>query len=207
VRIDATPSAGRGSHMGRMRQLFDSVEFFWSRWVIDYDVSRQIDIARKIGRSVGMNRGNFDLRETKKVLRWAVGCIGAVTLLVFLGRFLRARLKLGNPFQRGATRGRAGGPRIYRLYQSTLTRLSKRGWTRAPGETPREFAARLRAAALPGHTAVSQLSEHYGAARFGARDIPETLTSELEQALAELDTAPPPPAPPTPPADVQAPPS
>jgi protein-glutamine gamma-glutamyltransferase len=207
VRIDATPSAGRGSHMGRMRQLFDSVEFFWSRWVIDYDVSRQIDIARKIGRSVGMNRGNFDLRETKKVLRWAVGCIGAVTLLVFLGRFLRARLKLGNPFQRGATRGRAGGPRIYRLYQSTLTRLSKRGWTRAPGETPREFAARLRAAALPGHTAVSQLSEHYGAARFGARDIPETLTSELEQALAELDTAPPPPVPPTPPADVQAPPS
>ena len=46
--------------MGRLRQLFDSVEFFWSRWVIDYDVSRQIDIARRIGRGVGVAKGRVD---------------------------------------------------------------------------------------------------------------------------------------------------
>ena len=64
VRIDATPSANTGSRMGRMRQLVDSVEFFWSRWVIDYDVSRQIDIAQRIGAGVGVGREQRRLRPT-----------------------------------------------------------------------------------------------------------------------------------------------
>jgi transglutaminase-like putative cysteine protease len=199
VRIDATPSAGRDSRMGRVRQLFDSVEFFWSRWVIDYDVSRQIDIARRIGRSVGVGRASFDLRETKRILRWVLGGLAGSALLVLLVRYLRNRVRLPNPFGRRAGRGRSSDPRIYRLYQSTLTRLARKGWTRAAGETPREFAARLRAAALPGTAALSQLSEEYGAARFGEREIPESLMQDLERALAELDTvSPPPPSPPPP---------
>ena len=206
VRIDATPSAGRGSRMGRVRQLFDSVEFFWSRWVIDYDVSRQIDIARRIGRSVG--RGAGQLRPARDEADPALGA-GRAGRRPPCWCCWRASCAAGcawsNPFARKRPgRARGGGPRIYRLYQSTLTRLARRGWTRAAAETPREFAARLRAASLPGTAALSQLSEHYGAARFGEREIPDALTIELERALIELDAvvppAPPPPAaPPAPP--------
>jgi transglutaminase-like putative cysteine protease len=205
VRIDATPSAGRGARMGRMRQLFDSVEFFWSRWVIDYDVSRQIDIARKIGRTVGMGQTSFDLRQTKKVLRWGLAGLGALAALTLLIRYLRRRVRLSRPFARKGARNTRSGPRIYRLYQTTLVRLSKRGWTRAPSETPREFAARMRAAALPGNAALSDLSEHYAAARFGDREVPETVATELERALLELEAAPRPEvsAPTEPPAEMR----
>ena len=48
--------------------------------------------------------------------------------------------------RRGRAARRAAGPRIYKLYETVLARLAKRGWTRRRAETPREFAARLRAA-------------------------------------------------------------
>ncbi len=206
VRIDATPSAGRGSHMGRIRQLFDSVEFFWSRWVIDYDVSRQIDIARRIGRTVGVGGASFDLRQTKRVLRWGLGILGAAALAAMLIRLLRARARMANPFARKGGRQVRNGPRIYRLYQHTLSRLAKRGWTRGPGETPREFAARMRAASLPGNAALTDLSEHYAAARYGEREVPDALATDLERALLDLENAPrpaPTSAPPEPPAQAR----
>src|SRR6185295_13181402 len=56
VRVDSTPVASRATRMGRVRQLFDSVELFWSRWVIQYDASRQLDLAKRLGRQLGMDK-------------------------------------------------------------------------------------------------------------------------------------------------------
>jgi hypothetical protein len=79
-----------------------------------------------------------------------------------------------------------------------LARLARRGWTRGSAETPREFASRLAAAQIPSAEALAKLTEHYGAARFGDRDIPDALVAELERAAEELGrgTPPPPVAPP-----------
>jgi protein-glutamine gamma-glutamyltransferase len=197
VRVDATPSAGAGSHMGRLRQLIDSVEFFWSRWVLDYDVSRQIDIARRIGQGVGVNRGAVSFGRMKLVVRWAGAVLMAAALIVLVARRLRRR-GLGAGRVRRRAGGRRAGPRIYKLYETVLARLAKRGWTRVPSETPREFASRLTAAEVPGADALTALTEHYAAARFGERDIPDALLGELERAAEELGRAQP-PAPPGPP--------
>ena len=199
VRIDATPMANTGSHMGRLKQLVDSVEFFWSRWVIDYDVSRQIDIAKRIGRGVGVAKGHVDFAHLKRVLRWAaLGLLlGAVAVVVV--RRLRARRWGTQPRGQRAAGRRRSGPRIYKLYETVLARLARRGWTRGSAETPREFAHRLTAAQVPAAEALAKLTEHYGAARFGDRDIPDQLVAELERAAEELGRGtPPPPLPPPP---------
>jgi protein-glutamine gamma-glutamyltransferase len=198
VRIDATPMANTGSHMGRLRQLVDSIEFFWSRWVIDYDVSRQIDIAKRIGRGVGVAKSSVDFAHLKRVLRWGALGLLAGTVLVVVVRRLRARR--WGPVQRGTrAHGRRSGPRIYRLYETVLARLARRGWTRGSAETPREFASRLTAAQVPAASALQKLTEHYGAARFGDREIPDDLVSQLERAADELGRGtPPPPVPPPP---------
>src|SRR4030095_14494475 len=90
VRVDSTPAAGAGSHMGRVRQLIALGGFFWSRWVIDYDVSRQIDIARRIGQGVGVNRGNVNFSELKNLIRWlALGLLLAAVSIVLVRRMRR----------------------------------------------------------------------------------------------------------------------
>lgn len=185
VRVDATPVASASSRMGRLRQVFDSVEFFWSRWVLDYDASRQIELARKIGSSMGVGRGGLRDGAWRKVaVRWGILAVALGVALFLIGRRLNWRWRR-RPGTAGA-RARRGGTPVVRLYERTLTRLSRRGWIRGPAETPREFAERLRTAALPGAVTVGRLTEVYGQARFGERDIDDALVAALERELEDV---------------------
>jgi protein-glutamine gamma-glutamyltransferase len=207
VKIDATPAAGAGWQMSGLKQVVDSIEYFWSRWVIDYDVSRQIDIARKIGQGMGAARGPVDLGGLKRGLRLLGFALAAGLLAGVLYRRLRKRPQNGGRPVR-SLRGRRNDPRIYKLYDLVLSRLGKRGWQRGPGETPREFARRVAAAQVPGATTLVDLSEQYAAARFGEREIPDEVVARLERAAADLyqaaaspgssPTAPTAPSPPSP---------
>ena len=188
VRVDATPAAAVGSHMSRVRQLIDSVEFYWSRWIIDYDVSRQVEIARRIGGSVGGGAGGIDMRDAKRAGRWGLGAAALVGLGALVLRRLRGRWRWRPGAGRSARAGRSA-PAVFRLYEQTLLRLSRLALVREPGETPREFAARVQAAALPGAEALVSLTEHYIAARFGDRDVPAPVLATLERQLAELGRA------------------
>jgi transglutaminase-like putative cysteine protease len=183
VRVDSTPVAVRPSRMGRVRQLFDSLELFWSRWVIQYDASRQLDLAKRLGRQLGMDRGRArpttHLRPNYRLMI-TIASVVALGLLIWR---LRRRIRLqGRPAERRTPRG---GPPVFRLYHKVLDRLSARGWPRGPAETPDEFAARLREAKVQGAEAFQQLTRHYTAARYGDRDVPETALSTLGP---ELDT-------------------
>jgi protein-glutamine gamma-glutamyltransferase len=185
VRVDATPSVGAPSHMGRLLQVFDSLEFFWSRWVIDYDASRQIDLARRIGDRIGVGTKSFEGRLWPVGAgRWVVAGLAALVLLLLLARSLRVRLRRSGTA--ALRRTRRGGPAIVRLYERALVRLAKTGWVRQPNETPREFAARLQAAQVAGADAMTRLSEHYGASRYGGHPVPEEILPDLERALGEL---------------------
>jgi transglutaminase-like putative cysteine protease len=196
LRIDATPSVGASSRIGKIRQLFDSVEFYWSRWVIDYDASRQIELARRLGGGMGAGRSGWSTIDWKRVGRWGLGLSFGAALVYVAIRRLRQRR--GRSPTAKAARGARGAPPIFRLYERTLVRLAKRGWQRQPAETPREFAQRLAAAQVAGAAAMASLTEHYAAARFGERDVPDGLLAGLEPALAALADAERPPAAPSP---------
>ncbi len=189
VRVDATPAANAGSHMSRVRQVLDSIEFYWSRWIIDYDVSRQVEIARRIGGQGSRSSNRLDLDEAKRYAKWGVGAAVGIGLVILGWRRLRSRWRLPGDTSRGRRRRRSG-PAVFRLYDNTLARLSRRGFTRETGETPREFAGRHRAAALPGTEVLARLTELYVAARFGEREIPADALQAIERQVGEIDRPP-----------------
>jgi transglutaminase-like putative cysteine protease len=182
VRVDSTPVASRVSRMGRLRQVFDSVELFWSRWVIQYDASRQLDLAKRLGRQLGMDRGRARQSAPFRPNWRLLMTVGAVGVLVALGWRLRRRWRRrGGPMaQRRPARG---GPPIFRVYHKVLDRLSARGWPRRPAETPDEFADRLIEAKVQGADAFLELTRLYTAARYGDRQVPEGALAQLSPAL------------------------
>jgi transglutaminase-like putative cysteine protease len=181
VRVDSTPVASRVSRMGRLRQVFDSVELFWSRWIIQYDASRQLDLAKRLGRQLGMERGRS--RPSTRFapnyrLMLTIG--GAVAIAMGLWRLRRRLRRKGALAQKRVPRG---GPPVFRLYHKVLDRLSARGWPRRPSETPDEFAARLAEADVAGAEVFLKLTRHYTAARYGDREVPDGALAELGPAL------------------------
>ncbi len=195
VRVDATPPSGALSRMGRLRQLFDSLELFWSRWVIDYDTSRQVDVARRVGQGLGLGtpgrrgaRWSWTLPDKKTVLIVIVA-LGAMSAAVQMVR--RRRRKDGQGDRRSAPAPRAP---VVRLYEKTLHRLAAQGWPRKADETPREFARRVGEAQLPGADALTLLTEHYGAVRYGDHELPSEVLTSLGRAVANLDARRAPPS-------------
>jgi hypothetical protein len=196
MRVDATPVSGRISRMGHLRQMFDSIELFWNRWILQYDASRQLDLAKRLGRQLGMERpGGRRRAPWKPDLRVAAWLVGAAGLGIVLWR-LRGRLRRSG--RSPGVRGVRGGPPIYRLYARALDRLAGKGWARRPAETPGEFASRLGREAVPGAEVMRELTRHYAAARYGGREIPgpvvETLRGEMEAIARPRGPQPSPPA-------------
>jgi Ca2+/Na+ antiporter len=177
VRVDSTPVASRVSRMGRVRQIFDSVELFWSRWIIQYDASRQLDLAKRLGRQLGMERGRAR-RTTHYQPNYRLMITGASVVAIAILAW-RLRRKLRRKRRSPERRTSRNGPPVFRLYHKVLDRLSARGWPRRPAETPDEFAARLRQANVPGVEAFEQLTRHYTAARYGDREVPEGALTAL----------------------------
>ena len=184
VRVDSTPVASRVTRMSRIRQIFDSVELFWSRWIIQYDARRHLDLAKRLGRQLGMERG-----RSRSTTHWRPNyrlmiTIASVAVVGLLGWRLRRQLRRkGRPAEKRAARG---GPPVFRLYHKVLDRLSARGWPRRPAETPDEFAARLLEAKVQGAEAFRRLTRHYTAARYGEREVPEGALTELGPELDGL---------------------
>jgi hypothetical protein len=184
VRVDSTPVAVRVTRMGRLRQVFDSVELFWSRWIIQYDASRQLDLAKRLGRSLGVER-NRTRTSAPFRLNYRMVITGASVIAVaWVAWRLRRKLRRqGRPTQRRAARG---GPPVFRLYHKVLDRLASRGWPRGPSETPDEFVLRLREAKVVGAEAFAQLTRHYTAARYGDRQVPEGALAGLGPELDDV---------------------
>jgi hypothetical protein len=88
-----------------------------------------------------------------------------VALLVYL----RGRSLIAYVLARLALHARRGGNLTASLasleYREMLRLLEKRGWRKAPSQTPLEFAAAIPAPDLA--TPVAQLTEIYQSARFG----------------------------------------
>jgi hypothetical protein len=184
VRVDSTPVAHRVSRMGRVRQIFDSIELFWSRWIIQYDASRQLDLAKRLGRSLGVERNRSRTSAPFRVNHRLVFTGAGVIAAGLLGWRLRRQLRRSGP--RAEKRAARGGPPIFRLYHKVLDRLAARGWPRRPSETPDEFVARLREANVAGAEAFAQLTRHYTAARYGDREVPEGALAELGPELDNI---------------------
>src|SRR6185436_7139730 len=53
TRVDATPPLPAAPTAGLLRQLLDSLDFKWSRFVVGYDLGHQVALAHRIARRIG----------------------------------------------------------------------------------------------------------------------------------------------------------
>ncbi|HWM87014.1 MAG TPA: DUF3488 and transglutaminase-like domain-containing protein [Kofleriaceae bacterium] len=196
VTFDPTPSAsvdrlGRGDGLfDRLRRLGDTIRFKWFKWVIEYDLERQLGVFKRIGNyfrgsaSAALGSSWRDLREWSARNRIASAAILAGGLAVALALMVwRRRRRRKRP---GAAPPRARRERdpVAALYLGALRALGRRGWSRPPAATPREHARALARAGAPGAGPLEELTELYYAAEYGARSSEAARTQARELAGA-----------------------
>ncbi|MDB4950829.1 MAG: hypothetical protein JWM27_3478 [Gemmatimonadetes bacterium] len=168
VSFDPTPPRGRqqaltdserASWVWPARFWFDGVEHRWYKWVLDYNLDKQVALFRDAGDFFSRNRGTGAVAGARQrpgggALAWALGA-GLVVFLLWL-------------------RGGRRGERVTeegRIYLDLRRAYERAGWPRPPGETPLDFAAALRAKGAPAAQTAAHVVDLYLRARFGGRDI------------------------------------
>jgi hypothetical protein len=185
VRVDATPAGPAPASDGRVAQIIDALDYFWNRWVVGYDLGRQLELARRAGRHLDASPPRGPSLRT--VLLAVAGAGMAVAIAVMARRLLRRRGRAARDV-RAAPLGKTWttppvGP-IDRLYRKMLGRLARAGWPRQPNETPREYAERVRAAGVVPGDGFDLLTDRYAAARFGGHVVAPADVAELAAKLA-----------------------
>jgi hypothetical protein len=183
VTIDPTPpgaAAAAGGAWNTLRQMLDNVEMAWFKYVIEYDLGKQVEIARSVGRwaQFSSKRDALD----RAVRRHAVQVAGGVAVLLGVWLLLRAWRRRRVP----TVRLKRGAEALH-AYHRAVRALERRGFARSAGETGLELAARVRAGGDPAAEAFGQLVDLYYAARFGAVPV---AGSDLERLAQEVMRAP-----------------
>jgi protein-glutamine gamma-glutamyltransferase len=186
ITFDPTPP-GNGRHAGlfdRFSMYWDSFQFAWSEWVVNYDFSHQITLAQNVqqsSRSLSDRARDYYNDRRERLMRELLALDrkseaspyflpGLLAFLIALLFSLRGRLMIGYLVARWSLRARRGGNLTASLaaleYSEMLRLLEHCGWKKAGSQTPLEFAAAIPAADLI--APVAQLTELYQSARFGA---------------------------------------
>jgi hypothetical protein len=185
ITFDPTPPGNgrKGGLFDRLNMYWDSFQFAWSEWVVNYDFSHQITLAenaQQSSRTLSRRaRDYYDNRRDRLMLallafdRKAEASPyflpGLLVFLIALLFSLRGRAMIGYAVARWRLRARRGGNLTASLaaleYNEMLRLLEHRGWKKAASQTPLEFAAAIPAPDLI--DPVAQLTELYQAARFG----------------------------------------
>ncbi|MES1158177.1 MAG: DUF3488 and DUF4129 domain-containing transglutaminase family protein [Haliangium ochraceum] len=187
MRVDATPPVRPPGRMNRLRQLLDSVDFFWSRWVVGYDLGRQLDLARGLGRRAGV-ADEHAANATKPHVRKAYAALALAAIVAAAGWLAIRRRRRGQ--RPGAISSGLAHQSVGRLYRRCLERLAERGYPRRPSETPAELARRVSAGGVEGAEAFSRLTGLYVQARFGRKEIKDATVAELSRSLLVLGQPP-----------------
>ena len=189
VPFDPTPVSDAAQHspsaLDKMRQLMDTFEMTWFKYVIEYDLQKQVNIvsaARDMAKSSEKSKlPSFDGHKTF----WSRV---ALVLFALAGIYFLRRWRRFAPV--------AGVPavRAYEAMGRALHALEKRGLGRRASETSRELAARVIASQDPGARPFEELVALYYEARYSERTVPNKQLDQLAEAVIRPPA--PPPAPP-----------
>jgi len=187
VRVDATPALGRNARMGRIRQLLDTAELFWGRWVVEYNASQQILLAQRLGQKLGFSGRSFGSgRHVNGLTRRQAIIVAGIVVLVIVIASQRRRFALWRWQQRNGEAGHRDHEPIARVYHATVRRLAAAGLPRKPWETPHEYLARLKDSHLEGGAIFEQLTELYASATYGHADISPEIVARMRGECAQI---------------------
>jgi len=184
--FDPTPPANEQSAglFSRLGMYLDWFQLTWNEWVINYDFSHQITLARSVGQistdwkekwqkkiehlqNSGMER-LADWQRSHGLLRFAVPILLIASLALLRVEWLRSLVRwLRLAWLANLPVAERNSPQMAaRLYAELLRLLQKRGFVRREAQTPREFADSL--ASQDGLApAVWEFTDLYLQSRFG----------------------------------------
>lgn len=206
--FDPTPPAPAGvtdRWVAQYWMYWDALQSAWARWIVDYDLNRQMTLAATVQEQSRQAAWNLfeSINETEQ---WAEGLWeqvaslggeseaawdrrqGALTvlaLLIFLVVFwfwLKPRLVLAYRSRRVAA-GLGSVADCSFLYQRAIRVLERRGFARSPWQTAEEYAASIGPPGL--RSLLTEINAAYNAARFGRDGAAERQLPGLIQALLE----------------------
>jgi transglutaminase-like putative cysteine protease len=214
VTFDATPPGqvdqlGRGDSgaLARMQRFLDTLRFQWAKWVIEYDLGRQLSVFRGVGSALrdGARAVKAAIGAGWDVVKrgWPVAALGAIAAAIWLAR--RRRWSRG-PAE--TTARREASPVTAALLDAERA-LARRALGREASVTPVEHAAALRQRGSAGAETYGELVALHerrmwarggsgtngggdGAGRSAdamrAQDLVGQLRSELEEMAAAAKT-------------------
>lgn len=186
VPFDPTPAASRDLVAGTgattswrwpLRFWIDGLEHRWYKWVLYYDLEKQIQVLRRVSELFSrspqeVGRTGERSLQWREALPWVAGGAGVLVLLWLLRGWGRAR--------------RSAEARLY----LTLRQAYARAGFGPPGaETPLAFAEALRAAGAPAAEPAARLVSLYVRARFAGEEIGEEGRAEMADALSAVRRA------------------
>ena len=206
VPFDATPAGGTAGLaqedglLAPLRSLFNGMQHRWSKWIIDYNLDRQIELFGRVGDLFARDRVAPGQKEPsdRTGLGWRQVVFGLASLavLALLARLLRRRGGVLRPESRLYLKLR----RAYERAGWDDATLLAAGFAGAPGGALRagrakslsalEWLAALRHAGAPAAGAAERVTRRYLEARYGGRALvgqeASALGAELARVQAEL---------------------
>ncbi len=140
--LDATV-VSESTRFRQFNQFLDNLRLRWNKYIIEYDLKLQADVAEKVGRRLwnwarqGKERIDDKSTDTDGARRWLSKeefkrPLGVLLIVAFAGLLLVYFVQ----------RLKAHGHRAGR-YGAVLRILQARGYEKSPGETAKEFAKRI----------------------------------------------------------------
>jgi hypothetical protein len=186
VTFDPTPPSSEQPPglLSRLALYIDWFQLTWNEWVINYDFSHQISLARNVGQTSADWKEKWrkkfqnmqdhsmerltDWQRSHNKLRFLFPLFLLLILPLLRMDFLRSLFRwLRLAWLANLPEGQRNNPQMAsRLYSELLRLLAKRGFSRRETQTPREFAASL--AQQEGLSpAVQEFTDLYAQSRFG----------------------------------------
>lgn len=180
VRFDPTPADDRLDALRRVGGAnwsfpsffwLDAVEHRWYKWVLDYNLEKQIDLFRSAGDFFSRNReagrtGAGGGGSPRGIIPWATGAF-VVAMAVW---FLRGRRRVRRTAEQ-------------RAYLALRRLYARAGLPVRRADGPLDFADALLREEAPGSEAAARLVRLYVRARFAGEDIGPPGQREMEDAL------------------------
>ena len=201
IPIDPTPPDPHPVLPGEWDDYVDTAALFWSEWIINYDFSHQVQLAREVEqdshnfqqifrqRSESLKRRGIHaafrfegwlMTHKLLVLLIMLAILAGLILTDKSGALAEWRFRLAWRFAR---RDAAVNPREASLtYQRLLGALQNKGFRKKPAQTPREFAYSFLTTPLgPG---VMEFTKLYNTLRYGQAPVSITRLREILEDIA-----------------------